>query len=154
VFAAPSKRRLLAVEVDDFAWHLDEAKDDVQLNRVRVAVLKWLGRWPQVWINAVREKLDALIQVADGETRTPLAWVREWREARPSRRKVIIWWRYLCVVVDRRLNQRGPVSDPAGSLKGRSHFLRPRASETNTTARFCKAHKVNRSQLGLERWNT
>ena len=39
--------------------------------------MAWAG--PQVW-NAVREKLDTLIQVADGETRTPLAWLREWRE--------------------------------------------------------------------------
>ena len=30
---------------------------------------------------AVREKLDALIQVADGETRTAFAWLREWPEA-------------------------------------------------------------------------
>src|SRR3984957_6080871 len=30
---------------------------------------------------AVREKLDALIKVADGETRTALAWLREWPEA-------------------------------------------------------------------------
>jgi hypothetical protein len=30
---------------------------------------------------AVREKLDALIQIADGETRTALAWLREWPEA-------------------------------------------------------------------------
>jgi hypothetical protein len=30
---------------------------------------------------AVREKLDALIQVADGETRSTFAWLREWSEA-------------------------------------------------------------------------
>jgi hypothetical protein len=30
---------------------------------------------------AVREKLDALIRVADDEARTPLAWLREWPEA-------------------------------------------------------------------------
>jgi hypothetical protein len=30
---------------------------------------------------AVREKLDALIKVADSETRTALAWLREWPEA-------------------------------------------------------------------------
>src|SRR6202162_4469200 len=31
--------------------------------------------------STVREKLDALIKVADGETRTALAWLREWPEA-------------------------------------------------------------------------
>ncbi len=30
---------------------------------------------------AVREKLDALIKVADGENRPALAWLREWPEA-------------------------------------------------------------------------
>ena len=30
---------------------------------------------------AVREKLDALIRVANDEARTPLAWLREWPEA-------------------------------------------------------------------------
>jgi hypothetical protein len=31
--------------------------------------------------HAVRDKLDALIRVADDEARTPLAWLREWPEA-------------------------------------------------------------------------
>jgi hypothetical protein len=31
--------------------------------------------------HTVRDKLDALILVADDETRTPLAWLREWPEA-------------------------------------------------------------------------
>jgi hypothetical protein len=40
-------------------------------------------------------------------------------------RKVIIWWSYICVVVDRCLNQRRSVNDPPTRLKSRTHFLRP-----------------------------
>jgi hypothetical protein len=34
-----------------------------------------------VWIKPFGEKLDALIQVVDGETRTAFAWLRKWPEA-------------------------------------------------------------------------
>src|SRR5271157_3330797 len=69
-------------------------------------------------------------------------------------RKVIVRWRYVCVVVDRCLNQCRSVSDPPGCFKSRTHVLWPCAGETDPAARFSEAHKVNRLQLGAERWNT
>jgi len=39
---------------------------------------------------AVREKLDALIQVADNETRTAFAWLREWPETPVQKNLVAI----------------------------------------------------------------